>query len=160
MSLGRGEREPDKCPPSSSGFSLGLIPCVKGGDRPQRLPLWRGAFLTVSCCWTEKCKGKHLWPPAPALSPSAVCPGPCDLVPCSPYRWTLLAPGTQALVLGPSPACDGWWSEPRLCKPEDLEVSRCRQGRHESPRCTFLLERTHLDGSGHLPTKMVERGRL
>lgn len=128
MSLRRGEQDPDKCLPSSPGFSLGFIPCVTGGHGRQELPgfpsLWTGAFRPVCCSGQRKAgQGKHAQLPAPALHPSAVCSGLCVLEPSSPYRWALLAPGTEALVLDLSPAGDGRWSELGLCQPEDLEVS-------------------------------------
>lgn len=146
------------------GLLLGvLIPRAKGGDGPQRPPAspapWRGAFRTICCFWTERRKtGKHVWLPAPARPASAVYSGPCVLLPSGPNSWTLFAPGTRALGWHPLSAWDGWWSEPRLCRARDLEASRCRRGRQECPRCTFLLGQKHLEGYGHRSTKMLERG--
>lgn len=95
---------------------------------------------------------------APACPALAIFSGLCVLMPSSPYRWSLLAPGAQGPGQHPSPACDRRRLEPRLGKLKDLDVSRCTQGRAESPQCTFLLEQKHLEGYGHLSTKMVERG--
>lgn len=74
----------------------------------------------------------------------------CVLAPSSPYRRALLALGTQALGLDPSPASDGWRPEQRLCQlHRTWRHSDGRWGRHESPPCTFLPEQKHLEGSGH-----------
>ena len=81
----------------------------------------------------------------------------CVPAPSSPYRRALLALGTQALGLDPSPASDGWRPEQGLCQLHRTwrrsDGSRCR---HESPPCTFLPEQKHLEGSGHPSAKVGE----